>query len=70
VVDESYDLIIDDQERWVAAFEQVQRLCGMNQTWVFDQIADTVEHNYNLLMNTNWNQHMLAQLQQKLNNSI
>jgi hypothetical protein len=70
VIDESYDNIRDDQERWSAAFEQLQRLCSMDQTWVFDQIADTVEHNYNLLMNTNWNQHMLAQLQQKLNNSI
>jgi hypothetical protein len=67
VIDESYDSIRDDQERWSAAFEQVQRLCSMDQTWVFDQIADTVGHNYNLLMNTDWNQHMLAQLQQKLN---
>jgi hypothetical protein len=70
VIDESYDLIIDNQERWSAAFDQVQRLCSMDQTWVFDQIADTVEHNYNLLMNTNWNQHMMTQLQQKLNNLI
>jgi hypothetical protein len=67
VIDESYDIIQNDQERWSAAFEQVQRLCNMDQTWVFEQIADTVEHNYQLLMNTDWNQHMLAQLQQKLN---
>jgi hypothetical protein len=70
VIDESYDLIYNDHDRWSAAFEQLQKLCSMNQTWVFDQIADTVEHNYNLLMNTNWTHHMLAQLQQKLDNSI
>jgi hypothetical protein len=70
VIDESYDTIYNNQKRWAAAFEQVRQLCNMDQTWVFDQIADTVEHNYNLLMNTNWNQHMLAQLQQKLDNSI
>ena len=70
VIDESYDRICNDQERWSAAFQQVQRLCSMDQTWVFDQITHTVEHNYQLLMTTNWNQHMLAQLQQKLNNSI
>ena len=67
VIDESYDTIYNNQKRWATAFEQVRQLCNMDQTWVFDQIADTVEHNYNLLMNTNWNQHMLAQLQQKLN---
>jgi hypothetical protein len=67
VIDESYDLIYNDHDRWSAAFEQLQRLCSMDQNRVFGQIADTVEHNYQLLMNTNWNQHMLAQLQQKLN---
>jgi hypothetical protein len=25
-----------------------------------------VEHNYNLLMDTNWTQHMLTKLQQKI----
>lgn len=66
VVDESYDLIYNDYERWSAAFEQVQRLCQLNQSQVFEKIAPVVEHNYNLLMNTNWTQHMLDQLQQKL----
>jgi hypothetical protein len=70
VIDESYDSIRNDQERWSAAFEQVQRLCNMNQTEVFEKIAPVVEHNYQLLMNTNWTQNMLAQLQQKLDNSL
>jgi hypothetical protein len=70
VIDESYDLIPDNQQRWLAAFEQVQRLRNMDQLVVFKKITSTVEHNYQLLMNTNWDQYMLAQLQQKLNNSI
>ena len=67
VIDESYDLIYNEHDRWSAAFEQVQRLCDLDQTQVFEKIAPIVEHNYNLLMNTNWTQHMLDQLQQKIN---
>lgn len=67
VIDESYDLIYNEQDRWAAAFEQVQKLCKMDQQEVFAKIAPAVEHNYNLLMNTNWTQHMLSQLQHKIN---
>jgi hypothetical protein len=67
VIDESYDLIYNEHDRWSSAFEQVQRLCEMDQQEVFEKIAPMVEHNYNLLMNTNWTQHMLNQLQQKIN---
>jgi hypothetical protein len=70
VIDESYDLIENDHDRWSAAFEQVQRLCDLDQQEVFAKIAPVVEHNYNLLMNTNWTQHMLAQVQQKINSTI
>jgi hypothetical protein len=70
VIDESYDLIEDNQERWTAAFEQVQRLCNMDQQEVFAKIAPAVEHNYNLLMTTDWTNYMLAQVQQKINSII
>lgn len=70
VIDESYDLIYNDYERWSAAFEQVRQLCQMDQQAVFEKIAPVVEHNYKLLMNTNWTQHMLDQLQEKINNEI
>jgi hypothetical protein len=68
VIDESYDLIHNDHDRWTAAFDQVKKLCNLDQVEVFAKIAPTVEHNYHLLMNTNWNQYMLAQLQEKINN--
>jgi hypothetical protein len=70
VIDESYDLIYNDNDRWSAAFEQVQRLCKMDQSEVFAKIAPAVEHNYSLLMNTDWIQYMLDQLQQKLNQHL
>jgi hypothetical protein len=70
VIDESYDLIYNDNDRWLAAFEQVQRLCKMNQSEVFAKIAPAVEHNYSLLMSTDWIQYMLDQLQQKLNQHL
>jgi hypothetical protein len=54
VIDESYDLIINDQERYAAAFEQVKRLCNMDQQQVYTQIRDIVEHNHNHIMSTNW----------------
>jgi hypothetical protein len=70
VIDESYDLIYNNNDRWSAAFEQVQRLCKMDQQEVFAKIAPAVEHNYSLLMNTDWIQYMLDQLQQKLNQHL
>ena len=68
VIDESYDLIPDNQQRWLAAFEQVKKLCDMDQQEVFEKIGPVVEHNYSLLMNTDWDQHMMNEVQQKINN--
>ena len=70
VIDESYDLIYNNQDRWSAAFDQVQRLCEMDQQEVFEKIAPAVAHNYRLLVNTDWTQHMLDQVQQKLNQQL
>ena len=67
VIDESYDQILNDIERWQAAFEQVKRLCNMNQTDVLIKISNVVEHNYNLLMNSNWKQQELQQIQAVIN---
>jgi len=67
VIDENYDLIRNNHDRWTAAFEQVQKLCNMDQMQVFDKIAPVVDHNYRLLMKTDWTQYMLNQVQQKIN---
>ena len=54
VIDESYDTIEDDEQRWQAAFEQVRWLCEQHQTEIFNKIKPIVEHNYQVLTQTNW----------------
>ncbi len=66
IIDESYDQIEDDTERFQAAFKQVKRLCGMNQLEIANKIKDITEHNYNLIMNTNWLAHAVNQIQAKI----
>ena len=56
IIDESYDLIVNDDERYAAAFAQVEQLCATPQSEILPAIADTVEHNYQLLMSTDWTQ--------------
>jgi len=63
VIDESYDHIADNHERWCAAFEQVKRLCTMDQVTVMTKVLPIVEHNYSVLMNTDWDQHLLSGVQ-------
>jgi len=70
VIDESYDLIYNDYERWNAAFEQVQLLCSMDQQTVLEKIAPAVEHNYKYLMTVDWVKLTIHHLQQKINSLI
>jgi hypothetical protein len=71
VIDESYDQIFDDKERWQAAFKQVKRLCDMNQSEVLEKISNRVEHNYNLVMDAKWQSNYFLQLiQQKIHDKI
>ena len=70
VIDESYDQILDDQQRWQAAFEQIKKLCNLDQTEVLDKISSRVLHNYNLVMDTKWQKDHLPQIQQKIQNKI
>jgi hypothetical protein len=70
VIDESYDLIYNDYERWSAAFEQVQLLCSMDQQTVLEKIAPAVEHNYKYLMTVDWVKLTIHHLQQKINSLI
>lgn len=56
VIDERYDEIFHSGQRYQAAFEQVQRLCEMDQAEVLDKIRPVLEHNHQLIMNTDWTQ--------------
>lgn len=66
VIDEGYDLELDDQSRWSRAFEQVQYLCSLPQQQILDKIQPIVEHNYNLFVSQDW----MEQFEQKIICSI
>jgi hypothetical protein len=63
VIDESYDLIVDETQRLNAAFDQVKYLCSVPQETIFPKIKDTLEHNYELMMNTDWTKFATDQVQ-------
>lgn len=46
IIDESYDTVEDDHERWQRAFDQVKRLCELDQAWVLERSKPVLEHNY------------------------
>jgi hypothetical protein len=56
VIDESYDLELDDETRWTRAFEQVEYLCSQPQEAILQKIQPVLEHNYNLFVGRDWNQ--------------
>jgi hypothetical protein len=51
IIDESYDTIEDEQQRFKAAFDQVQRLAEMPPQIVYQQAHRIVTHNQNHLRN-------------------
>jgi hypothetical protein len=54
IIDESYDTIDDDQERWLAAFRQIEYLCTQDQAVILEKIRHIADHNYHLLTSTKW----------------
>ena len=55
VIDESYDLELNDKIRWIRAFEQVEYLCSQPQEIILQKIQPILEHNYNLFVGRDWN---------------
>ena len=62
VIDETYDSIVDEKERFTAAMEQVIYLCNEDQDKILSQIQSIVEHNFNLLTNTDYNELLGSQI--------
>jgi hypothetical protein len=67
IINESYDLEVDDIRRWRMAFEQMQQLAKLDQHWVLEQIQPIVEHNLQILMNTDWHKKMSIDVNRILN---
>jgi hypothetical protein len=70
IIDERYDLIIDDEARFNAAFEQVKYLCDQDQTVIYKKLNAIVEHNYNIAMNRNWTAWSANQIEYIINTFI
>ena len=58
---------MDDHARYSAAFEQVRWLCTQDQQVIYNQIQDILEHNYNLMMTTDWTTYSTDRVQQQIN---
>lgn len=54
VIDESYDLEINDYKRYKMAFDQILKLCELDQQQVYDMIRPVLEHNYSIMMSRDW----------------
>ena len=54
VIDESYDAIEDNNTRFRHAMEQVKYLCEQPQQEILDKIKPIVDHNFNVMMSTDW----------------
>ena len=54
IIDESYDLIEDPRVRFDLAFEQIEYLITQPQEEILSSIKDIVEHNQQLMLNTEW----------------
>jgi hypothetical protein len=69
IIDESYDLIFDHTKRYTAAFEQVKKLCAMDQQEVYELIRPITEHNYELIMTRDWVRYAANGIQRAINSA-
>jgi len=70
VINESYDLEVDDSRRWRMAFEQMRVLATMDQQQVLERIQPIVKHNRQVLMQTDWHKKMSQQVRQILESRL
>ena len=66
IINESYDLEVDDQRRWRMAFEQMQQLAKRDQREILQLIIPIVAHNRQVLLTTDWHGKMSTQVNQVL----
>ena len=70
IIDESYDDEIDDLVRWQQAWNQIKWLSEQPQELILEQIRPTVEHNFEIMMTTNWYAQFNQQLEQDFARTI
>lgn len=70
VIDESYDFIENDNDRYAAAFEQVKQLCRRDQQEIYQLIQPVLEHNYHRIMTTDWTMFAAEQIKQVIDQQL
>lgn len=56
VIDESYDSIEDDDKRYEAAWQQVERLLQADPIRIYKKVKPVLEHNHKHFMSKSWTQ--------------
>lgn len=64
VIDESYDSISNDQQRWAAAWQQVEYLCAQDPVQIQAATQDTRQHNQRVFLSTDWFMSLRTHLKQ------
>jgi hypothetical protein len=62
ILNESYDLEPDDSRRYQMAFNELAKLTQQPQQEILEKIRPIVEHNRQVLFETNWHQTMSQQV--------
>jgi hypothetical protein len=64
VIDESYDNIANNHDRWQMAWDQIEYLTNQDPQQVYEKIQPILDHNCNLIMHQNWKDMLNNQIQQ------
>lgn len=64
IIDESYDQETDAIVRWQRAWEQMRWLADQPQEEILERIRPIVEHNFTVMMQTNWAEKFRQELEQ------
>ena len=70
IIDESYDAIADDTQRWSCAMQEVKRLSTIDQTEILEKIKPIAEYNYGLISAKNWYKTTLTQLADEIDDFL
>lgn len=70
IIDESYDTEDNAIVRWTKAWEQMIWLSNQPQSMILQQIKPIVEHNFEVMMTTNWAENFRSQFEQDLVRTI
>lgn len=62
IIDESYDLEPDNNQRWAMAIEQMKYLFNQPQIEILSKIRPITEHNKRVMLETDWASNMRNQL--------